>query len=562
MKTRKNYGKLNSPSPYGPMLIMEGGRENLFPSNPFESDHCTGSIGGAIFLGERQHPKMPGVPVWSFELSPCTAFQIKIEVNCPREHLGYTFSTFATTSSNIPIDLRLNLSDGDERKCDNIHVTKELTRFETAHEFATAPKSLSIELRGEIVSEELNEESATIGFAFLSIEEGLFASSPIPWGEPRGIRAGEQLSLPRAGNFFENSSGTVSLFFVPSWTGSQLGREGNAYLLDCVSDDFLDSISIFADGSDYGKLKASIVANGNHQTIETGIIPVCGQMYAIALRWTSDSAELVINGRTVAVSVNIQMPDKNKLGALVYAGSTSRSSNLSAFGCLSHVMVYVWLSDIVLRAEIFEKYPNVFPQFETDWIELQNPQPTLLTSQSWAFDLVQKMLRLQRTWQETPPTWLQSERIDEDYFRDEIHRLFLALELDSTSEANSSEGRTDLLIRDKNDAANMVRMEFKIWGRNDYTEIPEKPLKYFVEGENIAIVVMINPNKKKPINDDYRTNVHNSPTDCVGIIHKPFDQEFFPDHFISLHKRSNYYVEVLHIILNRYGPFAIKEFSN
>lgn len=562
MKIRQNYGKLNIPSTFGPMLIMEGGREDLIPANPFNSSYCSSSILGAKFLGARQHPKMPGIPMWFFELLPRTTFQIKIKVNCPREHLGYTFSTFATASANIPIDLRLTFSDGDERKCDNIHVIKELTRFETAHEFATAPTSLSVELRGESVSEQFSEESTTIGFAFLSIEEGLFASTPIPPGEPRGIRGGTQLSYQRAGNFFEHSSGTVSLFFVPSWTGSQLGSEVNAYLLDCVSESFLDSISIFANGADYGKLKASIVANGNAQAIETDIIPVCEKMYAIALRWTTDSAELIINGRTVAELINIQMPDKHKLGQQVYIGSTGRSSNLSAFGSLTHVMAHEWLSDSVLRAIIFKTYPNVFPQFETDWVELQNPQPTLLTSQSWAFDLVLKMLRMQRTWQETPPDWLKYEEIDESKYRDEMHRLLQCFDLISIPEAHSDAGRTDLLVGDKNNTANILRMEFKIWGRHDYDQIPEKPLKYFVDGENIAIVVMINPNKKKPINGDYRKKVSCSPTDCIGIIDKPFEQEFFPDHFISLHKRNGYYTEVLHILLNRYGPFASKEFSN
>jgi hypothetical protein len=485
MKIRKNTGKLNSPWPFGPMLIMEGGRENLIPANPFDSIHCTARIVGAKFLGEGQHPKMPAFPVWFFELTIGNAFQIKIQVNCPREHLGYTLSTFATTSANIPIDLRLTFSDGDERKCDNIHVIKELTRFETAHEFASAPTSLSVDLRGEIVGERSSEEPITIGLAFLSIEEGLFASSPI---SPGGIRGGEQLSYTREADFF----------------------------------------------------------------------PVSGVMYAIALRWTTNSVELVINGRTVAESINIQMPDKSKLGQQVYIGSTSRSPNHSAFGTLTRVLAWnFWISDNNLRAMIFEKYPNVFPQFETDWIELQNPQPKLLTSQSWAFKLVQIMLRFQLTWQDSPPVWLKKEIIDESDYRDEIHRLLRGYGYISIPEAYSEAGRTDLLVSDKNDTQKKLRMEFKIWGRHDYARIPEKPLKYFVEPENIAIVMMINPLKNKRINIDYRKNVHSS-TDFIGIINKPFEPLFYIDHFISLHERNDYYAEILHIILNRYGPFAIK----
>ncbi len=195
MKIRKNYGTPNSSPPFGPMLIMEGNRENLVPANPFNSNYCSNSIIGAKFLGERKHPKMSEFPVWFFEIPQKTTFLIKIEVSCPREHFGYTFSTFSITSANIPIDLRLTFSDGDEKKCDNIHVTKKLTRFETAHEFAASPSSLSVELQGKIDGEQFNEDSITVGFAFLSIEEGLFASSPIPPGDPRGRRGGEQ-SMP------------------------------------------------------------------------------------------------------------------------------------------------------------------------------------------------------------------------------------------------------------------------------------------------------------------------------------------------------------------------------
>ena len=94
---------------------------------------------------------------------------------------------------------------------------------------------------------------------------------------------------------------------------------------------------------------------------------------------------------------------------------------------------------------------------------------------------------------------------------------------------------------------------------NDYKEIPEKPLKYFSDHERIAIVVMINPLKRKRIGDDYRRNVESSPTDVVGIIDKPFGDELFPDHFVSVHERAGTRAEVLHIVLNRQGPFAVKD---
>lgn len=137
MKIRKNYGDITAPLTFGPMLVLEGGRENLVPGNPFSSEYCMVNIDGAEFLGEQQHPQLPSFPVWAFQIQNSVVFQIKIEIKCPREHLGYTFSTFAFTSSHSPLDLRLTFSDDEERKCDNIHLSQELVRFQVAHEFAS-----------------------------------------------------------------------------------------------------------------------------------------------------------------------------------------------------------------------------------------------------------------------------------------------------------------------------------------------------------------------------------------------------------------------------------------
>lgn len=103
-------------------------------------------------------------------------------------------------------------------------------------------------------------------------------------------------------------------------------------------------------------------------------------------------------------------------------------------------------------------------------------------------------------------------------------------------------------------------MEFKIWGRHDYKDIPEKPMKYFTDGESLGVVIMINPTKKKLIGEEYRSNVSASDMKCHGIVNKPFEREFFPDHFVSIHVSDrNDYVEILHIVINRQSSFSIKD---
>ena len=196
-----------------------------------------------------------------------------------------------------------------------------------------------------------------------------------------------------------------------------------------------------------------------------------------------------------------------------------------------------------------------------DWERITNsPSVEIFKSGSWGFQFALVLLRhVPRLWQEHPPLWLIQEVIDESHCRDEIIRFLNGREWDSISEHATFEGRTDLLVKDKNNSRRMLRIEFKVWGRNDYKEIPEKPLKYFSDHETIAIVVMINPNKKKRIGGEYRQNVETSPTDCVGVIDRPFGVEFFPDHFISIHARADTRAEVLHIVLNRQAPFAVKD---
>lgn len=264
------------PELRGPMLIMEGARHNLLPSNPFSSIDCTPTIVGAESLGPRQHPKLPDIPMWTFKIIPGTPFHIGVTAKCLEPILGYTFSTFAETSYHDPLLIKATLCDDVETKCDNLLVTQTVTRFEVPHEFASTPVSISISLDGEIPVGD-KPTPIMLGLAFVTVEEGLFASTPIPPADSIGFRGGEQLSYERAGNFFEGPAGTLNLFFSPAWTGPQLGAENTAFLLDCMAGDQQNAVSIYADGADYGKLKATIIASGKSQTLSTDFIlnPAC-----------------------------------------------------------------------------------------------------------------------------------------------------------------------------------------------------------------------------------------------------------------------------------------------
>ena len=350
------------------------------------------------------------------------------------------------------------------------------------------------------------------------------------------------------------------MIFVPLWTGSQLSSDQKAYFFDTASYDYKNSINIFADGADFGKLKACIVVDGDTKTISTDIIPTRGSMFSIALRWASGLVDLVINGRTVTTESGVFITDSVSLENKMYYGSTGRSKYLSAFSNMGGLYIYKqWVSDKNLRAFSYQLYPSNYSSFQDDWLELANgSEPKVIKNDSPYFPIIVVLLRLQATWQKNPPIWILKESLNESDARDEVLRLFECREdYYCHAEDQSHEGRTDLVVGvdDKT-----VRIEFKIWGRNDYKEVPRKPLKYFLEGESVGVSIMINPNKSKSINTEYYKNVKKSDTGFCGIIKEPFMSESYPFHFISNHCSGRTDdVEILHIVINRQGPFAVKE---
>ena len=117
-------------------------------------------------------------------------------------------------------------------------------------------------------------------------------------------------------------------------------------------------------------------------------------------------------------------------------------------------------------------------------------------------------------------------------------------------EEHAHSGRTDALLTSReNESEKQVRVEYKIWGRNDYREIPEKPLKYFRAGDRLGAVFMINTNKRKSIGDDYRKHAHAYSGGCLGLIDLPFGDNV-ADHCVTFHELPWGQVEALHVIMD------------
>lgn len=555
-----NKGELLMASPAG--LIMEGRRRNILSSNPFAPPSCVASLEGADFLGLTEHPKFPSLPVLKFRLKKHASFRLQLILPCQEVQYGYTFSFFAVIKADIPITLKSCFGDENERTCQIFIISDEVRRFELPLQFAQSPKKLSvvISIDKRVTGEFLN--SVDFILAMPSIEEGLFASTPIPkLNERLGEREGEQLSYKREKNFFSGEVCTTIVNFVPMWNGYRLTPNVPLYLLDCLSDDKKSRISIFADSNDSGRLKALIRCNGQDQVIPSDVVPLKNTSYSVALRWAGGLADFLVNGRNVTSAQGIRFPAEKDLGENVFICSTSESRKNSAFCFLKQVVSYEnWLNDQQIRSCMFIMSPEEFPEFRLDYeLNLGEEKPDFIKNQE-VISLARQVLAFPSLWQEAPPVWLKSDGLKEEDCRDEILRALRGKGYQTNREHIVQSGRTDLLI-EKADPLIKMRFEFKIWGRHDYNCVPEKPLKYFLTGENFGVVVMINPNKSKLIGLAYRNNVRaaSSEFDFVDLIEQPFGKEQYPDHFLTIHRsKAGITAEVLHVVFERYGPFASK----
>jgi len=420
---------------HGPVLISDGSRHNYLPFNPFKK------IEGAEFAGERMHRKFSGIGVamYAFLVTPDIPFCLTLQTNkISHKNLDYTFSAYCAAEAELPVTLKVILSDKSERKGDYWNLTRSITRYETPHSFSDAPGIINIEISG-CVSAKKFPEPFELRFAIATVEEGLFASHPIKGDTPYGFRDGDQLCHPRKGHFPEGNSGTIIVHFVPEWTGPQIAQNDKAYLFDCVSDDRANSYGIYCDGAHFGRITANIVANGVHQIIATDIIPVRGVLYSVVLRWLSGIADVIVNGRLAGLMDSITLPNPNLLGDRIYLGSTSRNPAFSSYSKLPQFSVIAgWLSDGKIKAFCYESNQNAFSHFENEWRKEENrPSLKYFTGNSWFEHLATYLLRFQRIWQNSPPRWIVSEPIDESDCRDEISRVFSLIEFDSIPELHS-----------------------------------------------------------------------------------------------------------------------------
>lgn len=526
-------------------LLMEGERTNLLPehdvfSRELERNAEVLSFAHQSLLGEAS--------TWEIRIGSSSVFGASFNAASVEGFQDYTFSFFAWSQGELPT-LRADIFGSGERSSRYFVLTDRPVRFEVPYRFGRVPTALGVSLQFA-PDAKLEPSDAGIFLAMPVLEKGLFASSPI---DLAATRAEETLYFPRKGKFFEGGEGTISLVFVPNWSGHELSPSMNPCLLSCVSEDNSDSIRILCPGTRAGRLTAIITAGNVVTHLESSVIPVKKSVHALALRWSGGIADFIVNGWTTGSAQGALFPDPSRLRDRVYIGCDPDIQNAGIFGGIMQIQSWGdWLDDASIQAGLYESYPALFSNFRHAHLQ-HHLTLEHLNADGWAMPIVRQLLRFPDLWQEYPPTWLTDERtMDEGHFRNDIARALGATGVNVNAEGETSQGRTDLVVQD---GEQRLRLECKVWGRHDYAEVPKKPLKYFTSSDMVGAVLMINPSKRKTVGREYRANVLSSATSCVGIIDLPFGQSM-AEHFVSIHETDNGRFEVLHIVFDRFGPFG------
>jgi hypothetical protein len=517
------------------VIRLEGGRHNFLPRELLSISKWSGLAANPVW----QNISELGTPALELSIPPHTDFSFVSRLPIDPAHSDYTLSVYAWTPQTEGHSLSIRITDTHETQIAYSELTARPVRIVRPARFALTPTVIEAAFFGR----NLSERPLIVRLGMPVLEEGLFSTSPIGLGE---YRAEDQLSYSRAGNFFDGPMGTIAFLFVPAWSAHQLSYRFSPHLISCSNQIGSEAIDILADAENGGCIAARLATGGHENFIRSDVFPQRDKIYSIALTWASPYVALIVNGFRVG-EIEAVMPPGEALGNNVFLGKCARSEFLSAFGCFEQLRAWASpLTDYQIRAVAYESAPNQFPHFRFAHFHES------YDCGNWPTLFANYLLKYPNKFQQSPPRWaINHNDVTEGDFRDDFCRSVGALQdVSVIPEEHANAGRTDaLFICREGDKEKRIRVEYKIWGRHDYNEVPTKPLKYFRAGDRRGAVFMINANKRKGIGKEYRKIVVSYPEGCIGIVDLPFGDSF-ADHFVSVHELPWGHVEVLHVVMD------------
>lgn len=516
-------------------MLIEGWSENLIKSSDYITNMIIESGFNYCLLAESE---IGFTETWEVTIPENGCLSLKLNIDFCSGTNALNLSCFGWSKENkTSIEISLNVPG--HSICKTFSLTENARqRYKVVLE--TPQTSTLANATIKLINN--NQSPAKISLAIPCVEYGAFASSPIP---PGNVRNTESVSLnlkslTKSGGIFIT---LLSLLDHYEWYSSSNGIIFGAYS-ECGK----FGVDIFIGATD-GLIGISITNLGNRKEIHSKTKILKDVVFGFSILWSDLYVKLYIDGCFVICLdfPGIQFNFLNKINVGCHPLKDGHSSNI--------ILRDIQFFDIsIMEHEVCAVLASMDPERYWYYVPILN-KSIEANKNKWPKEIINILLRMPSRWQSMPPIWATNGSVDEGIFRDDVANILELQNIIAVPEAKCSSGRTDLLTKSEN--GSRIRIEFKVWGRHDYLSVPEKPIKYMTEEEDIGVVIMLN-NNKKLIDNIYMKSVITGKINCINWIENPFSSTKFPFHFISKHDLSGKRISILHIVFNINKPFSME----
>ncbi len=496
-----------------------------------------------------------------------------LAIQCHPPGRAVTFSFFAKTEAS-QITLRVSLEGPLSSQTKDFHVTEKWQRFELSMKNDISLKPLNVFMS--------NASSTTVhsdlAIAFPQCEEGLFATSPIPPDVKLPVVAvsasetGSKRSADRAwldkdktGIEIDSNSSTVVLVAKPTPTTGQILDDQFLTLFSFWCSESSSELSIGISGS---HKCAFVIRNRTAEKVEftcTSYIAGC-DLYFVCAVFDQGTVSLIVNGGIAArlLLSESMVFERIYLGCSHGCEADSFSGHFSRFTIYGTPLLYPRILEMYCEYcpdNVNYTYAYMLDYFRyalTDDSEMATLE-VCMADEGFSFFIRQLEFAIPEVFEQFPP----QGKFQEADIRDWVLAIIKRPGVRASRESYSKIGRTDLILGyslpgdgyPSNPVNKQYRIEFKIWGRHGYNEIPSQPMKYMTEDELVGASIMID-RRATPSISDFEDYVRANPDyQCISIKEIPV-MDTNLRYFVSFHRDPRYRMArmMINILLPIPGP--------
>ncbi|MCT0211701.1 MULTISPECIES: hypothetical protein [Synechococcales] len=496
-----------------------------------------------------------------------------LAIHCYPPGRAVTFSFFARTETN-QISLRVSLEGPFSSQTKDFLVTDAWQRFELSMKNDISLQPLKVFLS--------NASSTTVhsdvAIAFPQCEEGLFATSPIPpdvelpvvvasASETGSTRSADRawIDKDKTGIEIDSNSSTVILVAKPTPTTAQIQDDQFLTLFSFWCSESTSELSIGISGSHNC---AFVIRKRTAENVEftcTSYIAGC-DLYFVCAVFDQGTVSLIVNG---AIAARLLLSE-SMVFERIYLGC-SHGCQVDSFS--GHFMRFIIYGTPLLYPRILEMYCECCPgnvnytyAYMLDYFRYaltdDSEMATLdacMADEGFSFFIRQLQFAIPEVFEQFPPHGEFQEADIRDWVLAIIKRPGVRASRESYSKIRRTDLRLAYTLPGDGSATDLVekqyRIEFKIWGRHGYKDVPSQPMKYMTEDELVGASIMID-RRATPSICDFEDYVRANPDyQCISIKEIPV-MEANLRYFVSFHRDLRYRMlrMMINILLPIPGP--------